>query len=222
MLTELRNAKLRPDGRAACSPLWTWERRGATRACTAGFFCSRCSRCSPCAGCGTGPRGDASRSLLHPESGLLGLGTQPRCNPGSGGGAARVPSVPACRSSSLSSVLAGKPRVAPSSSFFCPLGSFPRAKGGAAGVRPDGAVGGSGAARRGAEAPPGRGSRQRALLFRRRRGARLCPAAAGCGPARALSAPNRTSAQSGAGFSIPSDFLSFFSFLFPPFLFSVN
>lgn len=106
--------------------------------------------------------------------------------------------------------------------LFCPLGSFPRAKGGAAGVRPDGAVGGSGAARRGAEAPPGRGSRQRALLFRRRRGARLCPAAAGCGPARALSAPNRTSAQSGAGFSIPTDFLSFFSFLFPPFLFSVN
>lgn len=121
MLTELRNAKLRPDGRAACSPLWTWERRGATRACTAGFFCSRCSRCSPCAGCGTGPRGDASRSLLHPESWLLGLGTQPRCNPGSGGGAARVPSVPACRSSSLPSVLAGKPRVAPSSSFFVPL-----------------------------------------------------------------------------------------------------
>lgn len=79
-----------------------------------------------------------------------------------------------------------------------------------------------GAARRGAEALPGRGSRQRALLFRQRQGARLCPAAAGCGPARALSAPNRTSAQSGAGFSIPSDFLSFFSFLFPPFLFSVN
>lgn len=220
MLTELRNAKLRPDGRAACSPLWTWERRGATRACTAGFFCSRCSRCSPCAGCGTGPRGDASRSLLHPESGLLGLGTQPRCNPGSGGGAARVPSVPACRSSSLPSVLAGKPRVAPSSSFFVPLEvshALRAVPPGSARTGPSG-----GAARRGAEALPGRGSRQRALLFRQRQGARLCPAAAGCGPARALSAPNRTSAQSGAGFSIPSDFLSFFSFLFPPFLFSVN
>lgn len=157
MLTELRNAKLRPDGRAGCSPPSCRCGRGSEgeppEPALPASFHSRCSRCPPCAGCGTGPCGNESGSLLYPWSGLLGLGACGRASTREAAAGQR-----GCRLFSLVVPLlalrhsgwetAGRAFFL----LFYPLGSFPRAKGGAAGVRPDGAVGVSGAARGGGAA----------------------------------------------------------------------
>lgn len=116
----------------------------------------------------------------------------------------------------LSSILAGKPRVAPFSSFFVLLEvshALRAVPPGSARTVPSG-----GAERHGAEEPPGRDSRQRALLFRRRRVALL----GSCG-VRPRSCPVRSQLRYRAGTTslFRPFFLPFFLSL-PPFFFSVD